>query len=268
MTRVRISFSPCPNDTFIFDAMIHQKIDTEGITFEYRMADVEQLNRLAFLKQPEMTKVSYHAWLYLRSQYHLINSGSALGYGNGPLIISKSPFLMDELESRTIGIPGKFTTAHLLLKMAAPKVINKKILIFNEIEDAILRGNIDAGVIIHENRFTYEKKGLIKILDLGEYWENLTHAPIPLGGIVVRKDLGPVLTGKLERVMQRSVLFAMKYPDSSMDFVRKNAQEMEDEVLKKHIELYVNDFTVDLGMTGRIAIQKLEEYSIGFMANG
>ena len=232
MTRIQLSFSPCPNDTFIFDAMVHQKIDTEGIMFDYRMADVEELNRVALLHQAEMTKVSYHTWLFLREHYHLLNSGSALGYGNGPLVISKSAFLPEELELLTIGIPGEYTTAHLLLKIFVPKLRNKKIVVFHEIEDAILNGSIDAGVIIHENRFTFEKKGLYKICDLGELWENLTKCPVPLGGIVVNKDLGTELSSKLERVMRRSVQFALDHPDSSMDFVRKNAREMEYNVMK------------------------------------
>jgi 1,4-dihydroxy-6-naphthoate synthase len=261
MSRLKLAFSPCPNDTFIFDAMVHHKIDTEGIEFDFMMADVEELNHLALQNRMDMTKASYHAWLYLGDRYELLNSGSALGFGNGPLIISAKEYKLEELERRSIAIPGEYTTAHLLLKIAAPKVSNKKTLLFNEIEEAVLQGAVDAGVIIHENRFTYAKKGLKLICDLGEFWEKLTHSPIPLGGILVKKELGTAMIGKLNRIMKRSVLYAMENPGSSMEFVRKNAQEMDEEVIKKHIGLYVNDFTLDLGVEGKAAIQNLMDYT-------
>jgi 1,4-dihydroxy-6-naphthoate synthase len=258
MPPISLFFSPCPNDTFIFDAMVNQKIDTEGIDFTYRMADVEELNRNALEGRPEMTKVSCHAWLYLRQKYSLLSSGCAL-------VISREEFPPDELETRSIAIPGEYTTAHLLLKVFFPAARNIRNMIFHEIEDAVVKGTVDAGVIIHENRFTYEKKGLKKICDLGEYWEKKTGCPVPLGGIVVRKDLGPEMTVKLERIMKRSVQFALANPQSSMDFVKQNAQEMEDEVIKKHIQLYVNEFTVNLDEQGRNAIRNLELYSKDFM---
>ena len=257
MHPIRLSFSPCPNDTFIFDAMVHGKIDTEGLNFDYELADVEELNRGAFLKTPEMTKLSFHAWLYLRDYYHLLNSGSALGFGNGPLLISKREIRSEEMNGITVAIPGEYTTAHLLLKIAFPELTRKRIMVFHEIEEAVLKGTVDAGVIIHENRFTYETKGLKKILDLGECWTNTTGAPIPLGGIVVRKDLGNDLILKLERIMSRSVDYALQNPDSPMEFVRENAREMDEEVMKKHIRLYVNEYTVGLGILGQNAIRLL-----------
>ena len=259
MTKISLAFSPCPNDTFIFDAMVHQKIDTEGVDFDYRMADVEELNQMALNDQMEMTKVSYHAWLYIRENYILLDSGSAMGFGNGPMIIGKKPYPLNEIESLTIAIPGKYTTANLLLKIFAPKAMDKKIMVFDEIEEAILNGVVDAGVIIHESRFTYQDKGLVKIADLGEQWEHLTQCPIPLGAIVVKRSLGYEMITRLNRIMKRSVAYAMANPDSSISFVRDNAQEMDEAVMRKHIQLYVNEFTADMGEPGKKAINKLLE---------
>jgi len=265
---ISLAFSPCPNDTFIFDAMVHQKIDTEGLSFDYRMADVEDLNHMAMNDRVEMSKVSYHAWLYLREKYFLLDSGSAMGFGNGPLVIGKKACSLEDLENMAIAIPGEYTTANLLLKIFAPKAKNKKIMVFYEIENAILDGKVEAGVIIHENRFTYQDKGLVKIADLGEHWEQMTHCPIPLGAIVVRKSLGSDLISRLNRIMKRSVEYAMNNPDSSMDFVRENAQEMDEMVMKKHINLYVNEFTMDMGETGKNAIIKLLDVTNDFLEHG
>jgi 1,4-dihydroxy-6-naphthoate synthase len=258
-TVIHLGFSPCPNDTFIFGAMVHGLVDTEGLEFDYRMEDVEKLNHLALENVLDMVKVSYHAFLHLSPHYRLLDSGSALGFGNGPLLISKKKYTIADLNDQTIAIPGEYTTAHLLLKLIAPQIQRKKILLFNEIEDAILRDEVDAGVIIHENRFTYERKGLLKISDLGEAYENLTHSPIPLGGIIAMKKLESETLDKLNRIMHRSVTFAMENPGAVMDFVRRNAQEMEDEVIQKHIHLYVNKFTLNLGADGRKAIARLFE---------
>ncbi|MCX6252049.1 MAG: 1,4-dihydroxy-6-naphthoate synthase [Bacteroidetes bacterium] len=257
--RLSLCFSPCPNDTAIFDAMVHAKIDTSGFKFEVRLEDVETLNRLAMEGVPDICKVSFHAFLYLRERYELLTSGSALGFGNGPLVISKKKYSMEDLENLTVAIPGEYTTAHLLLKIASPGVKKKKVMVFSEIEDAILRGEVDAGVIIHENRFTYEKKGLYKITDLGDLWEKLTGLPVPLGCIVIKKSLGPKIIKKINRVMHESVGFAMEYPDDVMEYVKQHAQEMDEEVMKKHIRLYVNSFTLDLGIIGRKAINALFE---------
>jgi 1,4-dihydroxy-6-naphthoate synthase len=254
---ISLAFSPCPNDTFIFDAMVHQKIDTEGVTFDFRMADVEELNQMALQDRLDMTKVSYHAWLYLRENYFLLDSGSAMGFGNGPLIIGKKHFSLTDLDDLTIAVPGEFTTANLLLKIFLPKARDKKIMVFHEIEDAVLNGLADAGVIIHENRFTYQEKGLVRITDLGEQWEHLTQCPIPLGAIVVKRSLGTDMINRLNRIMKRSVEYAMANPDSSNSFVRENAQEMYEAVMRKHIQLYVNEYTADMGEQGKKAITKL-----------
>ena len=261
-TIINLGFSPCPNDTFIFAAMVKGMIDTEGLEFDYRMEDVERLNQLAMNEEMDMVKVSYHAFLHLSPVYRLLDSGSALVFGNGPLIISKKKYSIGDLDNLTVAIPGEYTTAHLLLKIIAPRIHQKKILVFNEIEDAILMDKVDAGVIIHENRFTYERKGLQKIADLGEEYENITHCPTPLGGIIAKKKLGIETLDKLNRVMHRSVAYAMENPGAGMDFVRSNAQEMEDEVMLKHIHLYVNNYTLDLGQDGRKAITRLFEMAL------
>jgi 1,4-dihydroxy-6-naphthoate synthase len=261
-TNISLGFSPCPNDTFIFDAMVHQKIDTQGLQFDYILADVEELNRRAFSKTIEMTKISFNAFFSLAEDYVLLNSGAALGENNGPLLISKKPFIIDEIPDLKIAIPGKNTTANLLFTIAFPKATNKVEMLFSDIENAVLTGQVDAGLIIHENRFTYASRGLHKIVDLGEYWENLTGMPVPLGGIIVRRDLGETLIHKIDAILRRSIEFAFANPQSAYDFIRQNAQEMEEEVMYKHIGLYVNNFTLELGDKGKQAIRLLYEKSL------
>lgn len=261
--KLTLGFSPCPNDTFIFDAMIHQKVDTEGLTFEVSYQDVETLNQRAFNADLDITKLSYHAYAYLTENYVLLNSGSALGFGVGPLLICNDPSILREgIESLTsrignlkVGIPGKNTTANFLLSLAFPEAENKVEMKFSEIEPALLNNRIDLGVIIHENRFTYEDKGLLKVMDLGEYWEKLTACPIPLGGIMIKRTLPEEVKQKVNRIIQRSVMFAIKNPLSGLDFIRSHAQEMSTEAMYKHIELYVNKYSVDLGDEGRRAVK-------------
>lgn len=255
--KLSLGFSTCPNDTFIFDAMIHQKVDAEGLEFEVNLADVEELNRDAFEGKIDITKLSYHAFAYIANNYKLLTSGSALGYKNGPLLIGKRKIYPDEVADLKVAIPGKYTTANLLFSIAFPNVKEKKEYLFSDIEEAILDGEMDAGVIIHENRFTFEKKGLKKIIDLGEDWEEKTNNPIPLGGIVVHRKLDIKIQQKINRVLKRSIEFALANPNSSYRFVKNYAQELNDEVIQKHIALYVNNFTVDLGETGKNAVKTL-----------
>jgi len=252
-----LGYSPCPNDTFIFDAMIHGKIDTEGLQFEVQLGDVEELNRKAFAGDLDMTKLSYHAYAHLSEPYRLLQSGSALGRNCGPLLIAKSDLDRSEIEAGTIAIPGMYTTANFLLSLAYPNAQNKQETLFSDIEQAVLDGKVDAGLIIHENRFTYQDKGLVKLMDLGEFWEGSTGHPIPLGGIVLKRSLGDELYEKVNRVLQRSVQYAFDHPDSSQDYVSAHAQEMDPAVMRQHINLYVNDFTVDLGAEGRNAVERL-----------
>lgn len=261
--KLSLGFSPCPNDTFIFDAMIHNKVDTEGLSFEVSYEDVETLNQKAFKTELDITKLSYHAYAYLTEKYVLLHSGSALGHGVGPLLICKSEELANMpltelrqiMSQLKIAIPGKYTTANFLLNMAFPESQNKSEMKFFEIEPALLDGKIDLGVIIHENRFTYQEKGLKKIIDLGEYWEQQTHCPIPLGGIMIRRELDPEIKQKVNRIIRRSVKFAFDNPESGMQFISSHAQEMSEDVIKKHIELYVNNYSVDLGEVGRNAVE-------------
>ncbi|MBK7035031.1 MAG: 1,4-dihydroxy-6-naphthoate synthase [Bacteroidetes bacterium] len=260
--KLSLGFSPCPNDTYIFDALAHQKIDTEGLEFDIVFADVETLNNNAHHEDLDITKLSYHAYAYMSRNYQLLTSGSALGRGCGPLLISKGEIPRSKIEFCLVGIPGKLTTANFLLSLAFPEAATKKEYIFSEIENALLSEAIDIGVIIHENRFTYQAKGLKKIIDLGEWWEKKYQLPIPLGGICVRRNFDTDLKQKINRVLKRSVEFAMKNPDQTMDFVRQHSQEMEEEVMKKHIQLYVNDFTVDLGAEGKNAVEKLYEVAM------
>lgn len=252
-----LGFSPCPNDCFIFDALVHKKIDTHGIDFTVVMEDVEALNNKAFKQELDVTKLSYHAFIYLTQNYALLNSGSALGFNCGPLLVKDSKNELKDINSASIAIPGKYTTANFLLSLAFPNAKNKKELLFSDIEEAVLSHQVDAGLLIHENRFTYEEKGLEKIIDLGEFWDSLIHAPIPLGGIVVKKSIDTKLQKTIDGLIKQSVEFAFANPESCMDFVKQHAQEMSEEVMKKHIALYVNDFSLDLGTIGKNAIQLL-----------
>lgn len=252
-----LGFSTCPNDTFIFDAMVNGRIDTEGLRFSLHLADVEELNQMAFSSLLDISKVSYHAFAYLSAVYQLLNSGSALGYNNGPLLISKHKIFPDEVDNLKIAIPGKYTTANLLLSFAYPGLHQKKEYLFSDIEEVILSGEADAGVIIHENRFTFERKGLKKIIDLGAFWEQQTKMPIPLGGIIIKRSLPLDIRQKVNRVLRRSVEYAFQNPDDSLPYVRKYAQAMDEEVMRNHIQLYVNDFSIDLGDKGKEAITTL-----------
>lgn len=252
-----LGFSTCPNDTYIFDAMVHGRIDTEGIEFELVMADVEELNRHAFGAEIDITKISYHAYAYITDSYLLLNSGSTLGFQNGPLLISKYKVYPDEINNLKIAIPGKNTTANLLLNIAYPNHKNKKEYLFSDIEEVVLSGEMDAGLIIHENRFTYQHKGLKKVVDLGEFWESKTGLAIPLGGIIVNRKYSKEIQRKVGRIMKRSVEFAFENPKASFPFVKHHAQSMDDIVIENHIKLYVNEFTRDLGVDGRKAIETL-----------
>jgi 1,4-dihydroxy-6-naphthoate synthase len=255
--KLTLGFSPCPNDTFIFDAMIHGKIDTEGLEFEVVMADVEELNRLAFEGNIDITKLSYHAFAHLLGKYSLLDAGSALGNNCGPLLIARSAMTDAEINQAKIAIPGKYTTANFLLGLAFPEATNKVELLFSDIETAVLEGRVGAGLIIHENRFTYADKGLVKIQDLGEYWERTTGFPIPLGGIVVNNKLSLATRAKVNRVLTRSVAFAFDHPKEALPFIREHAQEMDEEVMYAHIGLYVNEYSKNLGNEGKNAVRQL-----------
>jgi 1,4-dihydroxy-6-naphthoate synthase len=255
--KLTLGFSPCPNDTFIFDAMVHGRIDTEGLEFDYLLADVEELNRRAFSNDLDITKMSFYAYTYAANNYLILDSGSALGHRNGPLLISKNKMDPSALVTSRIAIPGKFTTANMLFSIAWPEAINKIEYLFSSIEEALLNEEVDAGLIIHETRFTYHKKGLHKIADMGEYWEKLTGLPIPLGTITVNRRLSEDIALKVNRIVRRSLEYAYHNSIASYDFVVANAKEMDSTVMNNHIKLFVNKFTLNLGKEGKKAISEL-----------
>jgi 1,4-dihydroxy-6-naphthoate synthase len=258
--RFTLGFSPCPNDTFIFDALVNDKIDHEGFEFDVVLEDVETLNELALKGKLDITKLSFPAFFRNSDQYVLLNSGSALGKGVGPLLITKDEKNKKEaINELTIAIPGKYTTANLLLNFAFPAAWHKVPMIFSAIEDAVLNDRTDLGVIIHENRFTYEQKGLHKVVDLGEYWEKKMHLPIPLGGIAIRKQIDKKTSSQIDDLIRKSITHAFKYYPTITEYVKKYSASMEENVMRQHIELYVNDFSRDLGVAGKNAIKKLFE---------
>jgi len=255
--KLTLGFSPCPNDTFIFDAMVHGRIDTEGLEFDYFLADVEELNRRAFEGKVHVTKISYHAYAYAADNYLILDGGSAIGRKNGPLLISKRIIDPGEIDHSRIAIPGKYTTANLLFSIAWPGALDKREYLFSDIENALLNDEVDAGLIIHETRFTYFRKGLHKIADMGVYWEKLTNLPIPLGAIVINRSVPEDIAHKVNRILKRSLDYAFRDSMASYDFVAGNAREMDSDVMNSHIKLYVNEFTSDLGTEGRKAIENL-----------
>lgn len=263
MPLIELGFSPCPNDTFIFDALVNHKIDTKGYEFKIHLEDVQTLNEWALQGKLPLSKISYGVWPIVKNNYQLLNAGGALGKGVGPLLIYKeSNFDTERPNEKTmmVAIPGKNTTAHLLFSLAFPEVKNKQFLMFNEIEDAVLSGKVDAGVIIHENRFTYAQKGLSKWMDLGTYFEETYNAPIPLGGIIARNDMPVEEVKILDTLIKESVEFAFKNSYNILpEFVKCHSQEMSEQVMRQHIDLYVNDFTIDMGATGNNAIAQLEK---------
>lgn len=255
--KLTIGFSPCPNDTFIFDALVHQKIDTDGLDFEVYLGDVEDLNEKAFKGELDITKISYHAYGYLTNEYVLLDSGSALGKGCGPLLIKNINTNDIDLSMAKIAIPGKYTTANFLLSIAKSDAQNKIEMLFSDIEEAVVSNRVDAGLIIHENRFTYQEKGLEKIIDLGEYWEETTGELIPLGGIIIKRSLPHETIKKVNQLLRKSIEFAFANPTEPIEYMKANAQEMNEEVMQQHVNLYVNKYSIDLGEEGKNAITQM-----------
>jgi 1,4-dihydroxy-6-naphthoate synthase len=257
--KLTLGFSPCPNDTFIFDALVNKKIDTDGLEFEVVLEDVQTLNDWAAEGKLDVTKLSFPALFEHSAHYAILSSGAALGKGVGPLLIAKSMVGVPDIEHCTIAIPGENTTANFLLNYAFPLAKNTKHLLFSSIEDAVLNNEVDLGVIIHENRFTYQHRGLIKVIDLGEYWEEKTNAPIPLGCIAVKRNLDNQIKKKVDELIGKSLVTAFQHYPEVSSYVKEHAQEMDENVMRQHIELYVNDFSLDLGEEGKKAIEKLYE---------
>ena len=253
-----LAYSPCPNDTFIFTPWVEGHLPDAPPVVE-RLDDIETLNRAALAGEVDIAKVSFHAYGHLREKYVLLRSGGALGRGCGPLVVAREPFSRDELPDRTLAIPGRLTTAALLVRLFAPdiKEENVRVMPFHEILAAVRDGRVDAGLIIHESRFTYPRYGLMQVVDLGKWWEGETGHPIPLGGIAMRRDLGDELIRRTEWALAESVAFAHAQPEAVWPTVRRHAQEMEDDVMRQHIALYVNEFTSDYGAEGEAAIDHL-----------
>lgn len=254
-----LGFSPCPNDTFIFDALVNNKFDTQGFSFDVKLEDVQTLNTMAIDGVLDISKISYGVLPLILENYSLLDAGGALGKGVGPLLISKKEIRDpgSDINELTIAIPGEHTTAHFLFSMAFPTAVKKKFMVFSDIEDAVLSGQVDCGVIIHENRFTYERKGLVKILDLGDFWEQQTRGPIPLGGIVMKKSIDSSLHKKVNDLIRQSLQYAFKNYPALPDYVKQHSQEMEEDVMRKHIDLYVNDYSLSLGEDGMTAVQTM-----------
>ena len=255
--KLTLGFSPCPNDTFIFEAMVHGRVDTEGLEFNWFLADVEELNRRALEGTVDITKMSYHAYARAAAGYLILDSGSALGRSNGPLVVSRRPISPGELDNALIAIPGLYTTANLLFSIFWPGATRKREYLFSDIPEAVLSGEADAGLIIHETRFTYRAMGLGLVADTGTMWEEMTGLPVPLGGIVVNRSLDPEVAAKVSRTIRRSIGYARTSPRESAAFIRRHARETEEEIAREHIKLYVNDFSLSLGEEGRQAIRKL-----------
>ncbi len=255
-----LGFSPCPNDTFIFDALVNKKIDTDGIDFTVQLEDVQTLNNWARQKVLDVTKISYGVLPLVLNEYIVLNSGGALGKGVGPLLIAKREIPDIQDKDFRVAIPGNTTTAHMLFSLAFPHIFRKNFLVFNQIENAVLDDVVDAGVIIHENRFTYQQKGLVKLMDLGKYWEDTTGVAIPLGGIVMKRSLGEDLIKKVDELIKQSVEFAFAHHHEQLSsYVKQHAQEMNEDVMQQHINLYVNEYSIALGSKGKAAVAKLLE---------
>jgi 1,4-dihydroxy-6-naphthoate synthase len=268
MKPLSLAYSPCPNDTFIFYALVHGKISTQDLKFKEILLDIETLNHRALNAELDITKISYHAFGHLRETYRLLRAGSALGRGCGPLVISKHTRSMEELQDKRIAIPGKLTTAHLLLQLYNSHVSSRHSAIssrvsqftempFDRIVHAVAREEVDAGLIIHESRFTYQSFGLYEIIDLGAWWERETGLPIPLGGIIARKSLGEDTIEEISSLIRQSVAYARAHRSEPMDYIKQHSQELSDDVIRRHIDLYVNEFSLDVGGEGARAIDEL-----------
>ena len=269
MDRLRLAYSPCPNDTQIFHAWVHGLIPGAP-PVEERLEDIDVLNQSALRGEADIVKVSIHAFAHLRDSYALLHSGGALGRGCGPLVVARkdsalrpapsvqgAAALVDRLAQARVAIPGELTTAALLLGLFTGGITRTVVMPFERIMLAVSAGEVEAGVIIHEGRFTYGAYGLRSLVDLGEWWEGTSGLPVPLGGIAVSRTLQRSLQEASERAMRGSVEYAALHPDASLEYIQAHAQEMDPAVCRAHIDLYVNEFTLDYGPEGEEAIRRL-----------
>lgn len=270
MKKLSIAFSSCPNDTFMFHALVHGLVDTEGLAFDVDIYDVEELNARARHGLYDVTKLSYHGWFAVRDRYAMLSSGSALGWDCGPLLVCRSGDT-DVLLRRPlrIAVPGRYTTGALLCALAYPGLGQQIPMLFSEIEAAVSDGTVDAGVLIHEGRFTYRDKGLDLVCDLGSWWQQTSGCPIPLGGIAVRRALGPEIAASFDRVLHRSISYAFAHPEASRPYVASHARELSAAIQQKHIDMFVNRFSLDLGEEGRRAVDTLyQRYERDYLHGG
>ncbi|NMC40249.1 MAG: 1,4-dihydroxy-6-naphthoate synthase [Bacteroidales bacterium] len=261
--KLTLGFSPCPNDTFIFHGIVNHKVDTEGLEFDIFMADVEELNRTAFEGTAPVLKLSYHAYAHASGKYLILDSGGAIGRGSGPLVISKRGIRLEDLDNLLVAIPGQYTTANLLFGIFRPGAVRRKVYLFSDIPDAVLNEEVDAGIIIHETRFTYRDKGLRKVADLGQLWEDMTGLPVPLGAIAVNRKIPEKVAHSVNRIIRRSIEYAKNNIPETYQFIKQHSQEISDDVIGRHIELYVNSYTESMGEEGRNAVSELYRRAAG-----
>ena len=263
--KLSIGFSPCPNDTFIFDALVNKKIDTGDLEFDVILEDVETLNRMALQEKLDISKISYGVLPRVIPNYRVLDAGGALGKGVGPILVSTKPIETADVPNLSIALPGINTTAHMLFNLAFPQAMKKVYMKFSDIENAVLSGEVNLGVLIHENRFTYEQKGLHKVIDLGEYWEYNTECPIPLGGIVMHRQYDIQLMKVVDNLIRESLQYSRKQYPVLSEYVKSNSQEMGEDVMRKHIDLYVNEYSLALGADGRAAVWQLLDVASHFI---
>ncbi len=270
MTRIHLGISTCPNDTFAFHGLMTRSVDWRGLEFDVELIDIQQLNDRLFAGEFDVAKTSFHAALMLSQDMVVLPSGSALGFGVGPLLLSARAGMIPNDASQITLCPGQHTTATLLFRLFYPKTTQVRHVVFSDIMPELKAGRADFGVCIHEGRFTWQNEGLGLVEDLGTRWESETSCPLPLGGIMARRKLGPDVLQNVQAVIHDSLTLALKNPDFAMPTMRKYAQEFDDTVLMKHVDLYVNDWTVDLGSVGSNALRELgrRAQSVGLVPEG
>ncbi|MEO5358317.1 MAG: 1,4-dihydroxy-6-naphthoate synthase [Nitrospirae bacterium YQR-1] len=259
MHKLSLGFSPCPNDTHVFYALVHGIVKATGIALSHQIHDVETLNNMALNESLDVTKVSFYAYAHVTDKYAMLKTGGAMGRSCGPIIVSKKRMSPDELKGKKIAVPGKLTIAYLLTQLFEPAINNNSVLVmpFNEIMAAVRDGVVDAGVIIHESRFTYHTFGLTEVVDLGAWWEKETALPIPLGCIIAKKSLGEGIISEIEHLILASVRYANIHPAETRTYIKSHAAEMDDTVISEHIRLYVNNYTENTGDDGIAAFNKI-----------